>query len=65
MLIVGERHLRTVLDGYVSHYNRHRPHRARNLRPSDGGDAVTDLATTAIQRRRVLGGLINKYERAA
>jgi hypothetical protein len=27
MLIAGLRHLRTVLDEYVAHYNRHRPHR--------------------------------------
>jgi Integrase core domain len=33
MLIVGPRHLRAVLDEYVAHHNRHRPHRARNLRP--------------------------------
>src|SRR6516165_4630626 len=62
MLITGPRHLRAVLDGYVSHYNQHRPHRARNLRPPDGGDntmtSVTDLTTAAIRRRRVLGGLI-------
>src|SRR6266516_133561 len=28
MLIVGRRHLETVLTGYVVHYNQHRPHRA-------------------------------------
>jgi transposase InsO family protein len=69
MLIAGELHLRAVLDGYISHYNQHRPHRARNLRPPDGGDntmaPVTDLTTARIRRRRVLGGLINEYERAA
>jgi putative transposase len=69
VLIVGEQHLRAVLDGFVSHYNQHRPHRARNLRPPDGGDntmaPVTDLTTAGIRRRRVLGGLINEYERAA
>jgi hypothetical protein len=26
MLIAGQRHLRAVLDEYVPHYNRHRPH---------------------------------------
>jgi putative transposase len=47
MLIVSEGHLRLVLDGYVAHYNQHRPHRARNLRPPDSDDntvsAITDL----------------------
>jgi putative transposase len=51
------------------HYNEHRPHRARNLRPpgaAEGTPAViTDPAAPEIQRRRVLGGLINEYERAA
>lgn len=35
MLIAGPRHLRAVLDEYITHFNWHRPHRARNLRPSD------------------------------
>ena len=69
MLIAGPRHLRAVLDEYVAHYNCHRPHRARNLRPPDRNDVitapVTDLATAWIQRRKVLGGLIHEYERAA
>jgi hypothetical protein len=33
MLIMGERHLRAVLAEYVTHYNGHRPHRGRCLRP--------------------------------
>jgi putative transposase len=41
MLIAGPRHLRTVLEEYVTHDNRHRPHRARNLWPPDSGDLVT------------------------
>ena len=69
MLIAGPRHLRAVLDEYAAHCNRHRPHRGRNLRPPDCHDitmaATSDLAAARIQRRRVLGGLINDYERAA
>jgi putative transposase len=69
MLIAGPRHLRAVLDEYVAHYNQHRPHRAQNLRPPDGGDIpaapITDLATARIRRHKVLGGLIYEYERAA
>jgi putative transposase len=69
MLIAGPRHLRAVLDEYVAHYNRHRPHRARNLRPPDTDDGVaapaTDLAAARIRRRKVLGGLIHEYKRAA
>jgi transposase InsO family protein len=69
MLIGGPRHLRAVLEEYAAHYNRHRPHRARNLRPPDCDDipmaTATDLAAARIRRRRVLGGLIHEYERAA
>ena len=33
ILIFGERHLRTVLARYSTHYNRRRPHRALRLQP--------------------------------
>lgn len=68
MLITGPRHLRTVLDEYVAHYNGHRPHRARDLRPPDhdeGAAPVAGLATARIRRHGILGGLIHEYERAA
>jgi transposase len=69
MLIAGPRHLHAVLDGYAAHYNEHRPHRGRNLR-SPGADEIAppvavDGAAPEIRRRKVLGGLINEYERAA
>ena len=69
MLIAGPRHLRAVLNEYVAHYNEHRPHRARNLCPPGAAEntpaVIAELATPRIRRRRVLGGLINEYERAA
>jgi putative transposase len=69
LLIAGPRHLRAVLDEYVAHYNRHRPHRARNPRPPDADDTatapVTDLAAARIRRRNILGSLIYEYERIA
>jgi hypothetical protein len=68
MLITGPRHLHAVLGEYVTHYNQHRPHRARNLRPPDHDDNATAPATgltARIRRRNVLGGLIHEYERAA
>jgi len=69
MLIAGPRRLCAVLDEYTGHYHRHRPHRARNLRPPDCDDITTaemaDLTPMRIRRRRILGGLINEYERAA
>jgi putative transposase len=65
MLIFGERHLRTVLAGYETHYNGRRPHRSRQLRPPRPGYPVADLSQRRIRRRPVLGSLINEYERAA
>jgi putative transposase len=71
MVIAGSRHLRAVLNEYeyAAHYNRHRPHRARSLRPPNSGDITTapvaDLAAARIRRNEILGGLIHEYERAA
>ncbi|MGH3403476.1 MAG: integrase core domain-containing protein [Streptosporangiaceae bacterium] len=65
MLIFGERHLRLVLTDYAAHYNGRRPHRSRQLRPPQPDHPVADLSQKQIQRRPVLGGLINEYERAA
>jgi transposase InsO family protein len=65
MLIFGERHLRTILAQYEGHYNGRRPHRSRQLRPPRPDHPVADLTQERIQRRPVLGGLINEYERAA
>jgi len=69
ILIGGPRHLRAVLDEYTEHFNQHRPHRARNLRPPDHDPRtpapVTDLTAARIRRRNVLGGLIHEYQQAA
>jgi transposase InsO family protein len=65
MLIFGERHLQTILAEYEAHYNGRRPHRSRQFRPPRPDHPVADLSRNRIQRRPVLGGLINEYERAA
>jgi len=65
MLIFGERHLRLVLAQYAAHYNGRRPHRSRQLRPPRPDYPVGGFSQERIQRRPVLGGLINEYERAA
>jgi putative transposase len=65
LLIVNERHLRGVLTGWKTHYNGHRPHQGREQQaPIDQPGRLVDLAA-AIQRRPVLGGLINEYRRVA
>ena len=65
MLIFGQRHLRTILTQYAAHYNGRRPHRSRQLRPPRPDHPPADLSQQRIQRRPVLGGLINEYQRAA
>jgi putative transposase len=65
MLILGERHLRSVLAEYAPHYNGHRPHQGLQQEPPlrESGQVV-DI-TARIERRQVLGGLISEYRRAA
>jgi transposase InsO family protein len=65
MLIFGQRHLRMILAEYQAHYNGRRPHRSRQLRPPRPDHPPADLSKKRIQRRPLLGGLINEYEQAA
>ena len=65
MLIFGQAHLRMILAQYEAHYNGRRPHRSRQLRPPRPDLPAADLSQERIQRRPVLGGLINEYERVA
>jgi putative transposase len=65
MLIYGERHLLSVLDEYAGHYNRHRPHQSRQQRPPDHSGLADVPLDLPVQRRKVLGGVINEYYQAA
>ncbi len=65
ILIYGEQHLRSVLGQYADHYNRHRPHQSRQQRPPDQDDQTSVPLNLPVQRRKVLGGVINEYYQAA
>jgi putative transposase len=65
ILIYDERHLRSVLGEYTDHYNRHRPHQSRRQLPPDQDEPVVVPLDAQIRRRKILGGTINEYYRAA
>jgi putative transposase len=70
VLILGERHLCSVLAEYQAHYNTARPHQAIAQHiPDDEPGApratVTGAGTQQIRRKPALDGLINEYARAA
>ena len=48
ILILSERHLRTVLAEYEAHYNGRRPHRSRQLRPPRPDHLAADLSQQRI-----------------
>jgi hypothetical protein len=68
ILILGPGYLRKVLAEYTLHYNGHRPRQSLGQRSPDTDPAIPapiiDLAGRRIERRPVLGGLINEYESA-
>ena len=65
MLIYHERHLRAALGKYAGHYNGHRPHQSRRQRPPDHDTQIVPPLDALVQRRKILGGVINEYYRAA
>jgi len=66
MLILGCRHLRSVLAEYVDYYNVHRPHRALSQAPPLGpGEPPTFVPAGRVVQRDRLGGLIHEYAQVA
>src|SRR5262249_28395520 len=72
LLILGRRHLESVLATYARHYNEHRPHRALGQRsplsvlPTSDGQALAEvIGLDRLRRRDLLGGLIHEYQLAA
>lgn len=62
MIILGERHLSTVLAEFVAYYNHDRPHRTLGLETPIS--SVRSLSGE-VRSRPILGGLHHAYERAA
>jgi putative transposase len=67
-LVLGRRHLRRLLDGYIGHYNRQRPHRGLALAVPDAPQQDQDWIPVRphdIRCRDVLGGLVHEYHAVA
>ncbi len=66
LILVNERHLRSVLSEYVAHYNHVRPHQALELwAPDDRRPRSPPRGGGRIVGRPILGGLHHEYERLA
>jgi putative transposase len=71
-LILGEGHLRHLIQEYVEHFNQERPHQARGNVPlpdaqaADAGEPpVLKFPKGEVRCRERLGGLLKHYHRAA
>jgi putative transposase len=65
LLIYNQRHAGAVLSEYAAHYNDHRPHQSRNQLPPALDEPAAVPPGAGIRRRKILGGVINEYTRAA
>jgi transposase InsO family protein len=68
VLILDAAHARHVLAEYQRHYNKHRPHQARQQRPPEiqrPASRTPGENTHNLLRTRILGGAINEYRYAA
>lgn len=62
ILIINEAHLCRALKEFIDYYNRRRPHQALNQQSPI--PRVEPATTGKVERRQILGGIINDYFRA-
>lgn len=61
VLVLNEAHLRRILQTYIDHYNTRRPHQSLAQQSPIPYPVTTN--TGAIQKRQLLGGILNDYYR--
>ncbi|MHB8246748.1 MAG: integrase core domain-containing protein [Acidimicrobiales bacterium] len=66
ILVLGRRHLESVVQEFVRHYDSERPHRGLKLAtPIARSPKEVPADARPVRRNDVLGALIYEYERAA
>jgi len=63
ILVINEAHLRRIPSEYLEYFNAHRPH--QGLEQQSPIPRAKPLTSGIVNRRKVLGGIINDYFRAS
>ena len=68
-VVFGEKHLRYLIDTFIRHYHRNRPHQGLDNRPPDSVNepepAILASPTGKVECEEQLGGLLKHYYRKA
>ena len=64
VVVLGERHLRLIVEEYIEHYHAERNHQGLDNRLVERAPAPVNPVAT-IHRRDRIGGLLNYYHREA